>query len=583
MAESDEFIKFADEIQAATPAQGVTWKIAVIDDDMAVHDGTRYALYDYVLNGQGLTLISAHSAAEGKVLLKENPDVAVVLLDVVMETDTAGLDLVTYIRDELKNDTLRIILRTGQPGQAPERHVIVDYDINDYKAKTELTADRLFTAVTAALRSHQQLLRMAQTRRGLEIILEAASTLFDFKSMQKLAEGVLTQLSSLLAVSCAGILVLRDNGEERRYRVLAGSGCYSDFIGMHEVEALEPALRGLIQQAFERRRTEFLDNRSVLYLNTASGSEIVVLLEAGKNLSATDRTLVEIFCGRLSIAFDNVVLYDQLQLANATLERRVVQRTAELSAANARLREQWMRARRANAFQSEILGTVAHDIKSPLGVILGRTEMMTELLGREPQLPDQLKKQVEHIRESGQYLTNMVNELISDALNDSHDITLRRETLDFAGIVRDVVEANLPMAERKSQIIRVASDGPFNVHCDPDRLREAVDNLISNAIKYSPVNGGIEVDVCASGCDVSLKVRDSGPGLLPDDLRRMFGRFQRLSAKPTAGENSTGLGLSIAKRIIDLHNGSIGAQSDGARLGSTFIITLPLQEQASAR
>jgi signal transduction histidine kinase len=188
------------------------WKIAVIDDDQAVHEGTRFALSDYNLHGQTLEILSAYSAAEGRTLMRAHPDIAAVLLDVIMETDAAGLDLVEYIRNEIKNETVRIILRTGQPGQAPERRVIVQYDINDYKAKTELTADKLFTSLTAALRSYQQLERMVQTRRGLEIIIDAASTLYDFKSMQRLAEGVLTQLASLLNVDCAGILVLRDDG-----------------------------------------------------------------------------------------------------------------------------------------------------------------------------------------------------------------------------------------------------------------------------------------------------------------------------------------------------------------------------------
>ncbi len=147
--------------------------------------------------------------------MRAHRDIAVVLLDVVMETDDAGLVLVDYIRTELKNETVRIILRTGQPGQAPERRVIVEYDINDYKAKTELTADKLFTALTAALRSYQQLQRMVETRRGLEMIIEGASTLYDFKSMQQLAEGVLTQIASLLNVECGGILVLREGGAAR--------------------------------------------------------------------------------------------------------------------------------------------------------------------------------------------------------------------------------------------------------------------------------------------------------------------------------------------------------------------------------
>src|SRR4029450_9712862 len=171
---------------------------------------------------------------------------------VVMETEPAGLELVDFIRNNLKNETVRIILRTGQPGQAPERRVIVDYDINDYKAKTELTADKLFPALTAALRSHQQLQRMVETRRGLEMIIEGAATLYDFKSMQKLAEGVLTQIASLLNVDCAGILVLREGGSPReKFALLAGSGCYSHFTGA--AGALEPALNQAVQQAFERR------------------------------------------------------------------------------------------------------------------------------------------------------------------------------------------------------------------------------------------------------------------------------------------------------------------------------------------
>src|SRR5439155_18484490 len=117
----------------------------------------RFALSDANLRGATLAILSAYSAAEGRTLMRDNPAVAAVLLDVIMETDVAGLDLVEYSRNELKNETVRIILRTGQPGQAPERRVIVQYDINDYKAKTELTDDKMFTSLIAALPSYQQL------------------------------------------------------------------------------------------------------------------------------------------------------------------------------------------------------------------------------------------------------------------------------------------------------------------------------------------------------------------------------------------------------------------------------------------
>jgi signal transduction histidine kinase/CheY-like chemotaxis protein len=576
MAEQDDVLHLIDDSGVAPePSTIRKWKIAVIDDDQAVHEGTRFALSDYSLNGQTLEILSAYSAAEGRALMRAHPDIAAVLLDVIMETDAAGLDLVEYIRNEIKNETVRIILRTGQPGHAPERRVIVHYDINDYKAKTELTADKLFTSLTAALRSYQQLERMVQTRRGLEIIIDAAPTLYDFKSMQRLAEGVLTQIASLLNIDCDGILVLRDGGAVGdHFSVLAGSGCYSRLIGTTESRSLDPELRSTVEAAFKGRKHEFVDHRTVLYIRTGSGREVVVLLQAERPLSETDRSLVEIFGSRLSIAFDNVILYRQLHEANTQLEDRVAQRTRALMQANRRLSAQWLRLQRANGFKNEILGTVAHDLKNPLGVILGRTEMLTELIGAGSS-KESLTAQVEHIRDAARRLTLMVDDLISDAMADAFDITIRREPVDVASLVGEVADANQPLAANKQQTITVSAPPNYVTMCDADRMREAIDNLISNAIKYSPIGGKIAVLVDHAHNNTLIRIADQGAGLSPEDIGRLFGRFQRLSAKPTAGESSTGLGLSIVKRIIDMHGGQVTAESGGPGRGSTFTVTLP--------
>jgi signal transduction histidine kinase len=573
VGDQDDFLHIIEDSVEA-PEAGPCWKVAVIDDDPAVHDGTRFALGDYQLHGQRLEILSASSAAEGRELMRAHPDIAAVLLDVIMETDDAGLDLVQFIRNTLKNETVRIILRTGQPGQAPERRVIVDYDINDYKAKTELTADKLFTSLTAALRSYQQLQRMVETRRGLEIIIDAASTLYDFKSMQRLAEGVLTQIASLLNVDCAGILVLRDSADaDDSFSVLAGSGCYSRFIGTPGISGLDDELREVVRQAFRRRDHQFQARRSVLYIRTGSGRELVVLLEASKQLSETDRALIQIFTSRLSVAFDNVILYEQLQQANTNLEERVRQRTRELTQANARLSAQWTRLQRANAFKSEILGTVAHDLRNP-SVILGRTEMLTEMVGGAASSPESVQAQIVHIRTAANRLTEIVNSLIKDAMADAHDITIRPETIDIVALLRDIVEASQPLAARMNQAIEVAAPAALSATCDPDRMRDAVDNLLSNAIKYSPIGGRIDVGVAEEDSRIVIRVGDQGPGLSPEDIARLFGRFQRLSARPTGGEPSTGLGLSIVKRIVDLHDGVVSVQDTGPA-GTTFMIAIP--------
>jgi signal transduction histidine kinase len=579
---ADDLVTFIEDHAPEAGYPERRWKVIVIDDDGAVHDGTRFALYDYVLNGHGLEIISAYSAEEGRELLRQHPDTAVVLLDVVMESDVAGLELVDYIRTELKNETVRIILRTGQPGQAPERRVIIDYDINDYKAKTELTADKLFTTLTSALRSYEQLQRLEETRRGLEIIIDAAAKLFDFRSMQQLAEGVLTQIASLLKVECAGILVLRDGGDtDETFSVLAGSGCYQQYTGSH---TLDSELRQLVEAAFRRRRHEFHAKRSVLYIKTVGGREVVALLEAARFLSDTDRALVEVFCSKLSVAFDNVILYEELQRANARLEERVIERTRELTMANERLAAQWERLRRANTFKREMIGTVAHDLKNPLGVIMGRAEMLKDIVSGAAKVPIEMAgEQIKHIQDSSKRLTGMVDALLADAMADALDINLRLEPIDISGLVNQVVETSRHLAANKQQVLTLAAPAPLTVMADHDRLWEAIDNLVSNAIKYTPPGGTIELSVARQDGKAEICVRDNGRGLSPEDLSRVFGRFQRLSAKPTAGESSTGLGLSIVRHIIDLHGGEVAAESAGPNHGSTFSISLPLERSARKR
>ncbi|MFE1597675.1 ATP-binding response regulator [Methylobacterium sp. ID0610] len=584
MSDDDILILAPDDEAAPGEAASVTWPVVVVDDDPAVHEGTRFALAGYALDGARLDILSAHSAAEARALLADRAgEVAVILLDVVMETEDAGLRLVDYIRRELRDETVRIILRTGQPGQAPERRVIVDYDINDYKAKTELTADKLFTSLTAALRAYQQLKRLEETRRGLEIIIDAAPMLLDYQSMQRLAEGVLTQVASLLNVACEGILVLREKaGLDESLCVLAGSGCYQHLVAPGTAGPpgaalpLDEDVRTIVGRAFAERRHMFGDRWSTLYVHTASGSEIVALLKADRSLSETDRALIALFTSRLSIAFDNVILYEQLQRANVGLEQRVVERTAELMRANRRLALQRSDLRRANQLKTEILGTVAHDLKNPLAVILGRAEMLGDMIGTLPQPVEAMRAQVGSIRDSARRLTAMIESLIADAMNDALDITLRREPVDFAALAREVSGANAPLAETKAQRLVSAIPESLFICGDGERLREAMDNLISNAIKYSPAGAEIVVTVGREGEDVIYAVRDFGPGLSPEDTARLFGRFQRLSAKPTGGEGSTGLGLSIVKRIAELHGGRAIAESHAPEPGSTFAIRLPV-------
>ncbi len=176
LAEPDKELLFVDDEPEDRPdgmspddvGAALAWKVLIVDDDPEVHLITRTVLDKVRFKDRGLDLLSAHSALEARSVLRSHTDIAAILLDVVMESEDAGLRLVRFIREDLNNRAVRIILRTGQPGQAPEREVIVNYDINDYKAKTELTAQKLFTTIVAALRAYMDIVNLETSREQLQ-------------------------------------------------------------------------------------------------------------------------------------------------------------------------------------------------------------------------------------------------------------------------------------------------------------------------------------------------------------------------------------------------------------------------------
>jgi adenylate cyclase len=173
-AEDENLIFIEEDAVEEKPIES-SWKILIVDDEIEIHNITKLALKEFIFENKSINFFSAYSGKEAKEIIKNNDDIALILLDVVMETEEAGLALVKYIRDILDNKIVRIILRTGQPGQVPEDVVIVNYDINDYKTKTELTNKKLFTTVVTALRSFSSLNQIESSKSELEKIAAASA------------------------------------------------------------------------------------------------------------------------------------------------------------------------------------------------------------------------------------------------------------------------------------------------------------------------------------------------------------------------------------------------------------------------
>ncbi|MFZ5642842.1 MAG: DUF3369 domain-containing protein [Bacillota bacterium] len=316
---NDESVVYQDiTINATETFSAEKWKIMVVDDQESVHTVTRLSLKRLVFENKGIELINAYSAAEAKKMLAENPDTAVILLDVVMEEENAGLDLVHFIRKEMGNSIVRIILRTGHPGQAPEESVIIEYDINDYKEKTELTSQKLHTAVVSALRSYRDLSIIDANRRGLQNIIRSSATIYEHQSRMKLAYRVLEQLTDILNLrshekdcNVSGFMAAKQESGE--FRVLAATKRHSLLAGKKLRGSVPDRLLEGIEEAFQKKRSYFFQDYFIIYTCSKRGSENIICIEGAHPLNEWDRSLIEIFNMNISVAFANIDLNEEVE------------------------------------------------------------------------------------------------------------------------------------------------------------------------------------------------------------------------------------------------------------------------------
>lgn len=412
----DEAILFQDDdTTTLSSPEEEAWEVMIIDDEEDVHQLTRFVLDDYLYEGKKLKFVSAYSAEEAKVLFEQHPNVAVILLDVVMETNDAGLKLVEYIREKLENNFARIILRTGQPGYAPEKQVIVKYDINDYKNKTELTDQKLFTIITASLRAYSDIMKI-------------------------------------------------------------------EFYRQH-------------------------------------------------------------------------------------LEDKVAERTRELQEKNDALIK-------LNQEKNEFLGIAAHDLRNPLSAIQSLANIIRTSFDdfNKPKLVDFASM----IEVSAQKMFSLIKNLLDvNAIESGHKNFLFA-THNLLPFLQNVVNNYLEPAKAKEISLQFeATPDEYQILTDENAIIQVLDNLISNAIKYSPIGKTVYVRLLKNENTVRCEIQDEGVGLNEEDQERLFEKFSRLSPRPTGGEHSTGLGLFIVKKLVEAMKGKVWCQSQLGK-GSTFFVEFPL-------
>lgn len=545
----------AKKFNAAPILISSPWKILVVDDEPEVHAVTKLTVGDLKFEDKPVQLLSAMSGKEAQEILKQEPDIAVALIDVVMETEDAGLRLVNYIRTELNDQRIRIIIRTGQPGVAPERYVIDHYDIDDYKDKTELTTERLYTTLRTTLKAYRDLTIIDINRQGLEKILTAAPNLYRIQPMEQFLEGILTQMTSFCHIGEDSLIAMingvSETDEKSNIVIQAGTGQFSSpKMNDSQVNSIIKSCEFILQG---KEPINPLPKQSLLLPMTLYDQILgFIYLEKAGFLTENDQYLLQIMTTQCAAALKNLRLYTRLEEANRQNERK-----------------------------NQFLGMAAHDLRNPLAVILGYGEL---LQGEVLEILDEEQSDyLNQIYNASQFTLNLVNNLLDVAKIESGNLVLELEQSHLMSTITEAISLTRFLAESKQIQLNLDYDDnlpPMTI--DVYKIQQVVNNLLSNAIKYSHPQTTVQLRAIQKQDNVLISVTDEGQGIPKAELDKLFQPFSKTSVQSTAGESSTGLGLLICRQIVEAHSGKIWVESQ-VGVGSTFYVLLPLVAESQKK
>jgi len=305
---------FAAEDAAEAQVHAAPLVVLSVDDDAGFQQSLKIALSGYRFHDSPLEILTANSATEAAKLLVERPDVSTILLDVVMETDDAGLRLVRSVREVLGNAEVRIILVTGQPGMAPMQETLQRLDISDYWTKTELHRERLHGIMTTSLRSWREIRGLARAKRGLQLIVEASNSLARTKDMVDFSERLILEMSRLLGVPPDGLVcVQHETGSALDATLIGVAGRFAS-MAMRELSSIEEcAIRDMLVEALTKRHAiEAPDSQVLFFDGSGSAPPAATYLATARTLDDTERDLLRVFATNANSGMTNVALTSRL-------------------------------------------------------------------------------------------------------------------------------------------------------------------------------------------------------------------------------------------------------------------------------
>lgn len=317
MSRDNSFFEFDTEIDYSSTSPKSRWLILTVEDNDIFQQSLVSALSRMIIQGKTLEILTASSAKQAKVVLEQRPDINLVLLDVVMETDDAGLRLIDHIRFTLQNPITRIILLTGQPGMAPNRSVMEQYDIDDYWCKTELGEEHLFNVMNGNLKTWQRMSDLKNAHQGLEKVVTASQKISCHHNLSPFSQTVLEQIDQIIGISDGGIMSLKMSDPldlNNDSAVLAATGQYQPYVGQPLVSIENNLLLKRIQQLLEQKQHIFDGHSSLLYFSFREPNPVyyVIVVKSTDVLTESNIHLLKVFAENIANGFSNIALTDYL-------------------------------------------------------------------------------------------------------------------------------------------------------------------------------------------------------------------------------------------------------------------------------
>ncbi|MBI9071322.1 MAG: hypothetical protein JEY94_06970 [Melioribacteraceae bacterium] len=309
---------------------------------------------------------------------------------------------------------------------------------------------------------------------------------------------------------------------------------------------------------------ELYSNRSIDYLFENCKIEEAVIFESDKDIS---KAAIKFLTKKDPDKFEPIVI------KYPSGENRLID-AHELFLSLSKMHQSMSKSlKEASDFKTEIIRIAAHDLANPLNSIIGFSTMMEEEIKDKEMLT-----MLDVINSSANRMMALITNLLHSDAMEFGNTKLHPKQIDLNSIIECLVTNYTIQAGKKNQEFRVKLDNNngISILADEIKIYEVIENLISNAVKYSPVGGKINIELKYADKDALFSIKDEGPGLTEKDKKRVFGKFNRLSAKPTGNEKSTGLGLYIVRQIVNLHKGEVWVESE-EKHGSTFYFSLPFK------